>query len=207
MTNGKLKTDNIDNWSDEEVDERFRSSVWYSGLPCKPDESINRRLFVRQNRINRKAWKFAFDFLKKDLKSLSPGRYELSDDGTYAVISEYRTKEPDTAKYEVHRKYIDIQYVIEGEEYIEVIPVSQMKEKQDYDAQADILFFEDSVKGKLLHAGTAHFFVFFPEDAHKPCLKIVTVKQVKKVVVKIPFHGINNTLPLPSSINKDNAEK
>jgi YhcH/YjgK/YiaL family protein len=187
MTNCKAGLD-IDKWSDQQVNEYFHSSVWYSELPFKPDESINKRIFIKQNMANESAWESALNFLKKnDLNQLSPGRYELSDDGTYATISEYQTKEADTAQYEAHRKYIDIQYVIDGEEYMEIIPLAFIKEDQNYDPNADIMFFKDQTKGEILYADKTHFFVFFPEDVHKPCLKIDAVKNVRKLVIKIPF--------------------
>lgn len=180
----------INKWTDEQVNEWFQSSVWSTQLEIKPDESIEscKRQFVKENLVNPKAWKAAYDFLKdNDLKNLPDGRYELSDDGTYATVTEYMTKEPETAKYEAHRKYIDIQYVAAGEEYIEVLPLQMIDEEQNYDENADILFFESETQGDKLYADSTRFFVFFPTDVHKPCLKIGTSRIVKKIVVKIPL--------------------
>jgi YhcH/YjgK/YiaL family protein len=55
---------------------------------------------------------------------------------------------------------------------------------QQYDAGKDIEFL--SVKTSLLVKATpADFFIFFPEDAHRPGLKEETNSPVRKVVVKI----------------------
>jgi YhcH/YjgK/YiaL family protein len=188
MTNCKSGHKNIEEWSDRQINEWITSSGWDSGLPFKPDAGMNKRMFVLQNQANANAWKAAFDFLQRnDLNELALGRYELSDDGTYAAISEYQTKDYASAKYEAHRKYIDIQYVAKGEEYIETLPLKQINEEQQYNPQADIMFFEDKTEGQMLLADQTRFFVFFPEDAHKPCLKVDSVATVKKIVVKIPF--------------------
>lgn len=179
---GKESTD----LSSKSVSEWISNSGWSKELTMKPDKSINLETFVLQNKRNEKAWKVAFEFLKrKDLNSLAIGRYDLSDDGTYATVSEYETKEHETARYEAHRKYIDIQYVCEGDEFIELLSLDQIIESQDYDEKADIMFFYGK-PGERLHANREHFFVFFPNDAHKPCLKIGTPNKVRKVVIKIP---------------------
>ena len=47
--------------------------------------------------------------------SLIPGTYQLSD-GVYYMLSEYQTKDISLAKLEAHRKYIDIQFMVDGEE-------------------------------------------------------------------------------------------
>lgn len=82
---GKESTD----LSSKSVSEWISNSGWSKELTMKPDKSINLETFVLQNKRNEKAWKVAFEFLKrKDLNSLAIGRYDLSDDGTYATVSE-----------------------------------------------------------------------------------------------------------------------
>lgn len=172
--------------SDVEVKEWAAASKWYTGLSIKPDLSINQAMFASQNMKNGKSWEAAYKFLREnDLEKLAIGRYDLLD-GTYATVSEYKTKEPDSAKYEAHRKYIDIQYVQSGCEYIDLLPMSGIKEKAVYDEKSDILFFVGK-EGKRLYADNNHFFVFFPEDVHRPCLKVDSVSTVRKIVVKIPL--------------------
>lgn len=177
----------IKNWTEDQLNEWIQVSGWGSIPGIKLDESLNRQLFVQQNKANPEAWKAALDFFKrKDLNTLPSGRLDLPAKDTFVALSEYVTKEWEAAKYEAHRKYIDIQYVIEGGEYIEVLPLSAVTEEQKYDEQKDILFFEEKAEGIKLFADPAHLFIFFPEDVHKPSLKIKEGKTVKKAVVKIP---------------------
>jgi len=177
-------------WSDEKVNEWFQESFRNKTMAFVPDESINKRLLIQHQEKSPDVWKKAFDFLNRnDLADLSEGRYDLSDDGLYATVSIYETKQPEDAKYEAHRKYIDIQYVAEGEEYIEILPLEMIDEVQNYDEKADIMFFESKAGGSKLLADKNRFFIFFPEDAHKPCLRTDTIRTVKKIVVKIPIAG------------------
>jgi len=178
----------VSEWSDQEIDEWFTSSSWQNELPMKPDSSINTRLFVEQNMLNGTAWEAAYKFLKEtDFESISPGRYDLGKSGTYATVSDYVTKNADTAFYEAHRKYIDIQYVPVGQEYIGLTSLSNIDTVTlDYDADKDIEFFiKEDTDQRLTNKDK--FFVFFPEDGHKPCLKVDSNVMVRKVVVKIPI--------------------
>lgn len=188
MKSNNIHMKEIENWSEEQLNAWIETSEWGTSFSVKPDEGMDKRLFVQQNLLNPTAWKAALDFLKRpDLKSLPEGRYDLTAEGAYAALSEYTTKEWDTARYEAHRKYIDIQYVSAGEEYIEVLPLASIREEQKYDPEADIMFFDDRTEGTKLLADPSCFFVFFPSNAHKPCLKIEEAKAVKKIVVKIPL--------------------
>lgn len=177
----------VSEWSDKEINEWFSASPWNTELSMKPDASINKRLFVEQNILNPASWDAALKFLKeKDLNVLELGRYDLLEDGTYININEYTTK--DSAHFEVHNKYIDIQYLAKGKEYIFVTPLEPCKqhEIQPYDETKDIEFFDKEEYTPYL-LSPDNFIVFFPTDAHKPCMKVDTNEVVRKVVVKIPY--------------------
>ena len=58
----------------------------------------------------------AFTFLRStDLKSLPTGRISIDGDAIYALVQEYQTKPVDQGKWESHKRYIDIQYIVSGE--------------------------------------------------------------------------------------------
>lgn len=169
----------------------FISLLTKADLPIKPHESINKSLFIEQNTKNPKAWAAAYKFLKEnDLANMPAGRYDLLDDGTYANVSDYQTKDPESAYFEAHRKFIDIQYVARGKEYIHIKEIDATKEVyKPYVEKQDIEFFSISTYQEVL-ADPNVFFVFFPSDGHKPCLNVNQSIPVRKIVVKIPF--INN---------------
>lgn len=177
----------VSEWSDKEIDAWFTSSSWQNELPMKPDSSINIRMFAEQNIMNASAWEAAYKFLKEtDFDSIQPGRYDLDKCGTYATVSDYVTKNADTAFFEAHRKYVDIQYVPAGQEFIGLTSLNDIDlVKLEYDEEKDIMFFEKSDNRKRL-ADEKNFFVFFPSDGHMPCLKTDKIEKVRKVVIKIP---------------------
>jgi len=177
----------VSGWSDTQINEWFNHSEWVK-MNIVPDSCINKRLFAEQYHLNPVSWNAALQFLKKtDFDSISPGKYELDSAGTYATISDYVTRNIDTSFFESHRKYIDIQYVHKGHEYIGITGLTDIKEiVREYDEEKDIQFFikEDEIN-RL--ANNTNYFVFFPVDGHKPCLRVNENAMVRKVVIKIPF--------------------
>ncbi len=174
------------NWSGKKIDKWFEKGEWLNGWTVKPDASINRKAFVISYFRNKDRWDKAFTFLKgNDLKSLELKRYDIDGNNLYAPVSEYLTKNEEDARYEAHQKYIDIQYVVSGKELIGIAPLSQKKEVLvPYDATKDIEFLTVA-KVVNYKATPDKFFIFFPEDAHRPGLKDGDNSPVRKVVVKV----------------------
>ncbi|RZL41495.1 MAG: DUF386 domain-containing protein, partial [Pedobacter sp.] len=111
----------------------------------------------------------------------------LSDD-VYINVMEYETRKIDESCYESHRDYIDIQYVLSGQEYIAVSKnINWLKIIHPYDSEKDFINYEYDGQ-KLLLANQKHYFIFFPSDAHMPCIKLVKKGQVKKLVIKIKYN-------------------
>jgi YhcH/YjgK/YiaL family protein len=116
---------------------------------------------------------------------LEPKRYDIDGDNLYATISEYNTKNEETTKFEAHRKYIDIQYVIKGKEIMNLTPRALVKDVvTPYDSAKDIEFM--NVEKMVNHTATpAIFFIFFPTDAHRPGIKDGVNAPVRKIVIKV----------------------
>jgi YhcH/YjgK/YiaL family protein len=173
-------------WSSKKIDQWFEKGDWLNGWQVKPDQSIDRKAFAVSYFKNMERWDKAFSFLKSsDLQGLELRRYDIDGDNLYAPVSEYLTKNEEDARYEAHRKYIDIQYVISGKELIGVAPLSQKKEiLEPFDSTKDIEFF--TVTGGVDHLALPdRFFIFFPGDAHRPGLKDGENSPVRKIVVKV----------------------
>lgn len=128
------------------------------------------------------------EFMKEyHLTQLPLGKHIISDD-VYVSVEEYDTVESNEKKYESHREYIDLQYVINGTEIIEVSNVTNLRKATVYDKEKDIIFyentiFENKVERVVLKAGD--FVVLYPEDGHKPGIKFDNRQHVKKAVFKI----------------------
>jgi YhcH/YjgK/YiaL family protein len=160
----------------------FDRCDWKEGWHVQADESIDPDEFIKHYSRHPERWQKSFKFLMDtDLKRLPVGRYELDGDRVFVNISQYKTK--DDAPCEVHRKYIDIQYVISGEEQIGITPLNETEDATPYDEEKDVAF----VQAEDLYAPAypGNFFVFFPTDAHRPGISIERSITVKKAIVKI----------------------
>jgi YhcH/YjgK/YiaL family protein len=130
------------------------------------------------------AFKRAFDYLQQtDLVALPNGKHEIDGENMFVIVQEYDTKMKDQAKWESHRRYIDLQYVIKGVEQIGYAHLDTLTPSTAYDSEKDVAFFLG--KGDFAHVPEGSFMILFPEDAHMPCIAIDTPALVKKAVVKI----------------------
>lgn len=140
---------------------------------CEKYEKINEGL------------KKAFEFLKReDLKDLSIGRYEIDGNKVFAMVQEYEPKKAEEKKYEAHKEYIDIQYIVKGEENIGFVPTSRnLTITSEYNEEKDVMRLDGERAFYKISEG--EFFVFFPEEPHMPGVMIDKPCNIKKVVVKI----------------------
>ncbi len=127
----------------------------------------------------------AFAFLREtDLASLPDVRINLDGDRLYANVQTYLTKEHTEGRFETHRRYIDIQYIISGNELIGYMPSDAgKKEISPYDAETDCAFCHGTPMLCLVKEGVC--MVLFPGEPHAPCLSTDGASLVKKIVVKV----------------------
>ncbi len=125
------------------------------------------------------------DFLKQMNPDTPVGEYQINP-RVKAIVSEYTTKHINENGYEAHRDYIDIQYLISGEEVVRSLLLEYLKEIKPYNKDCDAAFYvENDVKPQELVLGNGYFAILFPQDGHMPCLCAKGPSEVKKVVVKV----------------------
>ena len=125
----------------------------------------------------------ALDFLTgTDLKSMPDERVEIDGERVFAFFQRYDTL-PANDRPEAHRRYIDIQYLIEGEELIGIAPLSAMKREVEARPERDIWFYEGETVN--ISIGGGRLAIFFPQDAHAPGIAAAESRPVRKVVVKV----------------------
>jgi YhcH/YjgK/YiaL family protein len=164
--------------------EWFNSGEWKNGIRQNLANDPDVKLFYEQYNKRPDLWKAAFEYLKQDLTVIEAGSYDLGD-GMKANITEYYTKLPEKAKWEAHRKCIDIQYVISGKEKIGYKLLEDCILENDYNQEKDVQLFEEQ-EGSYAIGNQDNIFIFFPMDAHRPSLQISEAEYVKKLVIKIP---------------------
>ncbi len=124
-----------------------------------------------------------FDFLcNTDLDAIPSGKHDIDGDTIFALVQEYNTKPSDECKLESHKKYIDIQYVIRGEEMMGVTTQNNQK-IIEINEEKDYTFYEGTTS--LVRVSKGMFTIFFPDDLHQPCVQTETISEVKKVVIKV----------------------
>ena len=123
-------------------------------------------------------------FIENLTISTPAGHYEI-DNENFANIDIYEPKSIEDCKFEAHKKYIDIQIMLEGEEEIDCINTNGMIISEKYDEKRDVMFFKnpEKIPDKIV-LSPFKFAYITPQEAHKPQIK-TTSKRVKKVVVKI----------------------
>ena len=128
----------------------------------------------------------AFEFLRQLPADQPLGRHELDGDHCFALVQTYVTKPLAEAKFESHRKYIDIQFIQTGGETLLWSPMAALTEiVEPYDATKDIAFYATPPQVTPINLRAGEFTIFFPEDGHAPGLEYSGPTEVRKVVIKI----------------------
>ena len=128
-----------------------------------------------------------FDFLRQFNGSQAMGRHEIDGDRVFALVQNYTTNPIESALYEAHRRYSDIQFVFSGCETILWAPLAAMSEQtMAYDDAKDAALWKcNPTDSTLLRLSAGHVAVFFPQDAHAPGMEWNGPCEVVKVVVKV----------------------
>lgn len=120
--------------------------------------------------------------LKSDLSALPLGRNEICGDLVYANVMEAQPKSKEEARLEIHRKYIDIQIPISGNELMGYTPLAELP-APDYVESDDAALYPAGIAARdYFNVKNDQFVIFFPQDGHAPA---ITPVALKKVVVKV----------------------
>ena len=121
-----------------------------------------------------------------DMTTLQEGKNPIQGEDIFCSINFYDTTGADTRPWEGHRKYIDIHFMIKGEEIIDISPIDAMQVKKVYNVQTDFIEFEGAAQQHIL-LKEGMFLIAFPEDIHKTALQVTPGKAcaVKKGIIKV----------------------
>ncbi len=178
----------VEKWCDAKVEKWYGENPLVTSLKSALWEGTDKRELARQWQKNPEIWQAVFDFLNSpDLDTLAHCRHDLTPDGSlYANVSEYETK-PD-GQFEVHRKYIDIHYVVLGSEITWVAPLERAgRMVSDYDPKTECAMYADAEGAGKIELGPQKYCILFPGQLHKPGITLDKTSRVVKVVVKVPY--------------------
>ncbi len=131
----------------------------------------------------------AFAFLSQtNIAQLELTKHVIDGDNVFCPLSKSQGRTREQASLESHRKYIDIQYVISGNEELGYKPATECRQvKETYNSEKDIGFFSDA-PDQWIKVPAGSFIIFFPQDAHAP---LVGNGEIHKAVVKVKLAGSN----------------
>jgi YhcH/YjgK/YiaL family protein len=173
-----------DNWTASKAKKWFKKKEYLHGLKATPHSAINKTEFAKQYHLNQAYWDKAFAFLRDtNLLTLTNGRHNIDGDNVYGLVTEAPSKDYDKTAFESHKNYIDLQYVITGEENMGKTTVESLKVDRPYVERNDIAYYTGD--GKIYTVPQNSFLIFFPGEAHRPNITPGGNKVVKKVVIKI----------------------
>lgn len=133
----------------------------------------------------------ALEYLSNtDFQNLEPGKYEIDGENVFAIVQNYDTKPITAGKWEAHKKYIDIQYIVSGKEKMGYSNPVKMIVTEEYNIEKEVMFMKG--EGNFLIAESGYFALFFPTDVHMPGIAINLSTPVKKVVVKVKVEAEEN---------------
>lgn len=146
--------------------------------------NINDKMIENYKKVHPR-FEAAFETLKKlACENAEIGKYVIDGDNLYAMVQAYDTKPVAEKKFEIHKDYIDIQYIISGEELMGYESLDKLTPMGDY--KPDAQFFYINEEYDKINLGAGEFVVFFPNEPHAPGAAVNDVPSaVKKIVVKI----------------------
>ncbi|MFJ6412113.1 YhcH/YjgK/YiaL family protein [Terribacillus saccharophilus] len=109
-------------------------------------------------------------------------RFEF--DGGYLFFQEGTTTHIDEGTFEAHKKYIDIQIVLDGSEYVAWASIDQLEVDVAYNVEKDVVRLNGNPETTMkINKGMA--YICLPHDGHKALKYIDKATNYKKAVIKI----------------------
>ena len=128
----------------------------------------------------------AFGEMKRIFESgAEDGRITLDGDKLFINVQSYTSKLEKDCGFEAHKKYIDIQFILEGEEIIGYESEDKLTLTKAYDDSADYMLYALNSEYDKIRLTRGDFVILFAEEPHAPAIAIGTPESVRKAVFKI----------------------
>ena len=124
---------------------------------------------------------FLKNFDKNDFKT---GRIDINNN-LFASLQTYEPLESSKKDFEVHKDYIDLQYLVTSSERIDFATEDSYGKTYEMDKDGDFFLTNDIANFSKLILNEGDFAIFFPGEFHKPGCALEKSGEVKKIVFKI----------------------
>lgn len=136
--------------------------------------------------LNEKIDKLFQELQKFTSKNYPDGALKLDGDDLYMIFGDYETHDRKEAIMEAHKQYIDVMYMVEGEETIYVKQTDEIAHiTKEYDYEIDALLGDLDDDATPIKLKEGQFVVLFPQDAHSPACVVDKPIRVKKIIGKV----------------------
>jgi len=161
---------------------KAQSYLWHEA-----DATVDRAVYDEQYKLNQAEWDAVFAWLSEPSNlALPAGRYDVTPN-TWVTVQIDSTR--DRMNFEDHHKRIDLFYIVEGQELVNVArPEDMTDEVSPYNDAKDVAYSRSASKFTPVVLTPGKYIILFPSDAHQPMLPPDGHRApIKKIVAKIPF--------------------
>ena len=128
-------------------------------------------------------FKLVFDTLKTlDPKDGAP-EFVVEENNVIVHGSVVEATPEGPRQFEAHKEYIDVHYILQGEETYVYANLDELTPATEYDEADDYFMLEG--KGSTVTLKAGDICIVYPEDAHIPTLTKVSDEAVIRSVVKV----------------------
>lgn len=117
-----------------------------------------------------------------DMTEWVPGTIALSG-GNKILVQQGVTRPVEGRLCEAHRQYLDVQYIVEGEEVVGWAPLDTLTLDGEFDTAKDKGMYAGPVDCMRIAEG--YCYVAFPEDGHMPGSHLDKPHSYRKLVLKL----------------------
>lgn len=139
---------------------------------------------IEDNDLNNKLQLAVAYLLALTDEQLISGRHEVSEDFFY-YVQEYETKPADEWKLESHRKYVDIQIMLDGAERMDIADISRLSLSEEYNEDKDVLFWNIPSRMASITLRKGDYVILYPENAYRGTTLINQEVNIRKIVGKV----------------------
>ena len=134
-----------------------------------------------------KAVERALEFLKAhDFSTFAGGRYPIEGDLMYANVDIVNTRVYEETKIEGHKDYMDVQFLVSGEEQMEILIRQTFPDVVEAYDDKDCYFYDPIQGGTVkIDVRPGDYCIFYPGELHRTLIAPNEVQEIRKVVVKI----------------------
>lgn len=119
-----------------------------------------------------------------DEDKFEDGRVDINEN-LFSFFQSYQTVKAYNKEFEVHEKYIDLQYLVDSNERIDFAPKKSYTKNFEIDKEGDFFLTNEIENYSILNLKPGDFAIFFPGEFHKPGCALENPSSAKKIVFKI----------------------